>query len=232
MLFNMRILTLLLMSLFSWTVGQSQNLKLPKKPYVLVIGKYKFISETVIEQSPDLSQGFSSANFGGTQLEMAGDSTNTEPRYLNGDSLRLWTYLFQNDTFRISYPQKIEKIRIREITSDKSYIRYDTTDHFDINKLADTIDIVELKKLLNTEIQVFNEAKKMKIRTIGVRMIWPDGKQYYTNYDKNKFNQYPKIVEKALTLSPGGYFILDRVWYYNLEKEQDGMSGTIGWLIR
>jgi len=232
MLFNMRTLTLLFISLISWTVGQSQNLKLPKKPYILVIGNYKFISETVIEQSPDLSQGFSSENFGGTQLAMESDSTNTELRYPNGDSLRLWTYLFQNDTFRIDYPQKIERIRVRNITSDKSYIRYDTTNHIDINKLAGTIDIAELKKLLNTEIQVFNGINKMKIRTIGVRMIWPDGRQYYTNYDKNKFNQYPKIVEKAFTLSPGGYFILDRVWYYNLEKEQDGMSGTIGWLIK
>jgi hypothetical protein len=228
----MRTLISLLVWIVSWTVGQSQNLKLPKKPYVLIIGNYKFISETVIEQSPDLSQGFYSESFGGTQLEMAGDSSNTEPRYPNGDSLRLWTYLFQNDTFRINYPLKVERIRVREISSGKSYIRYDTTDHVDINKVADTIDIAELIKLLNTEIQVFNGVKKMKIRTIGVRMIWPDGRQYYTNYDKNKFNQYPKIVEKALTLSPGGYFILDRVWYYNLEKEQDGMSGTIGWFIR
>lgn len=232
MLFNMRTLTLLFISLISWTVGQSQKLKLPKKPYILIIGNYKFVSQTVIEQSPDLSQGFSSENFGGTQLAMAGDSTSTEPRYPNGDSLRLWTYLYQNDTFRITYPQKIERIRVREITSGKSYIRYDTTDHIDINKIADTIDIIELKKLLNTEIQVFNGTKKMKIRTIGVRMVWPDGRQYYTNYDKNKFNQYPKIFEKAMTLSPGGYFILDRVWYYNLQKEQDGMSGTIGWFIK
>ncbi len=228
----MRTFTFLFISLISWAVGQSQNLKLPRKPYVLVIGNYKFISETVIEHSPGFSQGFSSENFGGIQLSMASDSTSAEPGYLNDDSLRLWTYLFQKDTFRISYPQKIEKIRVREITSGKSYIRYDTTDHIDINKLADTIDIVELKKLLDTEIQVFNGVKKMKIRTIGVRMIWPDGRQYYTNYDKNKFNQYPKIVEKALTLSPGGYFVLDSVWYYNLEREQDGMSGTIGWLIK
>jgi hypothetical protein len=228
----MRTLTLVFISLVSLKVGQSQNLKLPKKPYVLIIGNYKFISETVIEQIPKLSQGFSSENLGGIQLEMTSDSINTEPRYPNGDSLRLGTYLFQNETFRIKYPQKIERIRVREITSGKSYIRYDTTEHIDINKVADTINIVELKKLLNTEIQVFNGLKKMKIRTIGVTMIWPDGRQYYTNYDKNKFNQYPKIVEKALTLSPGGYFILDRVWYRNLEKEQDGMYGTIGWLIK
>jgi hypothetical protein len=205
---------------------------LPKKPYVLLIGKYKFTSETVIEKSPDLSQGFSSANFGGTQLEMASDSTNTGPRYLNGDSLRLWTYLFQNDTFRINYPQKIDRIRIRDMISDKSYIRYDTTDHVDINKLADTISVVELKKLLVSEIQVYNGTKKLKVRRIGIRLVWPDGKQFYTNYEKNKISGYPKMVEQALTLSPNGYLILDRVWFYNLEKEQDGMSGTIGWFIR
>ena len=228
----MKTLTLLFIALISWTVGQSQNLKLPKKPYVLLIGKYKFTSETVIERSPDLSKGFSSANFGGTQLEMAKDTTESEPSYLNGDSLRIWTYLFQHDTFRIKHPQKIERIRVRDITSDKSYIRYDTTDHIDINKLADTITLDELKKLLDTEIQVYNGTKKLKVRRIGIRLVWPDGRQFYTNYERNKISAYPKMMERALTLSPNGYLILDRVWFYNLEKEQDGMSGTIGWFIR
>jgi hypothetical protein len=229
---NMRTLFLLTMIVFSSTVVQSQKLKLPEKLYVLVIGKYKFSSETVIEKSPDLSQGFASENFGGLQLEMSKDTIKSRPIYLNGDSLRTWTYLFQNDTFRINYPRKIQKLRVRNILSDTSYIRYDTTDHLDINKLVDTINLEQLKDLLLSEIQIYNGIKKLKVRRIGIRLVWPDGKQFYTNYEKKRIADYPQMVERAKSLSPGGYIIIDSVWFYNLEREQDQMTGAIGWLVR
>jgi hypothetical protein len=224
---------LLLLTLTFWTVfTQAQKLKLPEKPYILSIGKYKFVSETVIERSPDLSQGFSSENFGGLQMEFPGDTTKQEPVYVNGDSLRTWTYLFQYDTFRINYSQRIQKVRVRSILSDTSYIRFDTTDHIDINKLVDTINIEELDKLLHSEIKIHNGTKKLKVRRIGIRLVWQDGKQFFTNYEKKRIVDYPKMLERAKSLSPKGYLIIDSVWFYNLEKEQDEMSGAIGWLIR
>jgi hypothetical protein len=222
------VLTLLLCSIF----GQAQKLKLPAKPYELVIGKYRFVSETVIEKSPDLSEGFSSENFGGLQLEFPGDTTKSQPIYVNGDSLRTWTYLFQHDTFTINYPSRIQKVRLRRRGADTSYIRYDTTDHIDINKLADTINMDELNKLLFSEIRIYNGSKKLEVTRIGVRLVWPDGKQFYTNFQKKRIADYPKMVERAKSLSPNGFIIIDAVWFYNLEKEQDEMSGAIGWLIR
>ncbi len=224
---------LLLLILTFWTVfTQAQKLKLPDKPYVLAIGKYKFVSETVIERSPDLSQGFLSENFGGLQTELPGDTAKQEPVYVNGDSLRTWTYLFQYDTFRINYPQRIQKVRVRSILSDTSYIRYDTTNHIEINKLVDTISIEQLDKLLYSEIQIYNGTKKLKVRRIGIRLVWQDGKQFYTNYEKKRIADYPKMVERTRSLSPNGYIIIDSVWFYNLENEQDEMSGAIGWIIR
>jgi hypothetical protein len=214
------------------TKGQSQKLKLPDKPYVLVIGKYKFTTETVIEKNPDLSQGFSSQIFGGLQLQKQQDSIKSKPVYLNGDSLRTETYLYQNETFRISYPRKIDTIRVRDIMSNKSYLRSDTTDHFDINKLVDTISAADLERLFSTEIEMYNGNKKLKVRRIGLRLIWPNGKQFYTNYERTHIGDYPKILEVARSLSPNGYVILDSVWFYNLEKEQDQMIGSIGWIVR
>ena len=236
--FKMRPFLIIIAGLFLTTHGFSQHLKLPKKPYVLKIGNYKFVSKTVIEQSPDLSGGFVGANFGGLQLEMpAGDSTEVEdstytgPVYLNGDSLRLWTYLFKEDTVAIRFPRKIDTVRVMDMNSGKVRTRYDTIDHILVNRIVDTINFEQLKKLLTTEIEVYNGMKKMKLRTISVMLLWSNGKRFYTNYDKKRIADYPKMTQWALTLSPGGYLILDMFWYYNLENEQDGMEGSIAWKI-
>ena len=232
MSFTMRTLILSLIISICWTSGYSQKLKLPDEPYILVIGKYKFTTETVIEKKPDLSQGFSSQIFGGLQLAKQQDSIKSDPVYLNGDSLRTETYLYQFDTFQISYPQKIDTIRARDIISSKSYLRFDTSDHFNINKLVDTISVTDLEKLLTTEIEIYNGNKKLKVRRIALRLIWSNGKQFYTNYERIHIGDYPKILEMAKSLSPNGYIILDSVWFYNLEKEQDQMIGSIGWMVR
>lgn len=237
--FKMRPLLTIIAGLLLTLHGFSQQLKLPKNPYVLKIGNYKFVSKTIIEQSPDLSGGFASANFGGLQLEMPAsdsteieDSTDTGPVYLNGDSLRLWTYLFKEDTVAIKFPRKIDTVRVMDMNSSKVRIRYDTTDHILVNRIVDTINVEQLKKLLTTEIEVYNGTKKMKLRTISVMLLWSNGKRFYTNYDKKRIADYPKMTQRALTLSPGGYLILDMFWYYNLENEQDGMQGSIAWKIK
>ena len=72
----------------------------------------------------------------------------------------------------------------------------------------------------------------MKLRTISVMLLWSNGKNFYTNYDRKRIGDYPKMTQKALTLSPGGYLILDMFWYYNLENAQDGMQGAIAWKIK
>lgn len=231
MLFNRKFLLIWILILVAFT-GQSQKLKLPDKPYVLVIGKYRFVSETVIEKSPDLSQGFLSENFGGLQTEISADSTHPEPIYINGDSLRTWTYLYKNDSFRINYPQRIQRVLVRNMLSDSTYVRYDTTDHIDINRLADTINSDQLNKLLYSKVQIYNGSKKLKVTRISVRLVWPDGKQFYTNFERKRVADYPKMEERAKSLSPNGYLIIDAVWFKNLEKEQDEMSGAIGWLIK
>jgi hypothetical protein len=229
---NMRTHFLIFILLFLSTIGQSQKLSLPKKPYVLVIDKYKFASETVIEHSPDLSGGLTSANFGGTQLEIpSGDTATKEPIYLNGDSLRLWTYLFKDDTIAIKYPKKIEATRVYDIETNKSRIKYDTTDHIDVNKIADTITIEQALQLINSEVQVYNGTKKMKLRRISVMLIWSNGKIFNTNYEKKRIVDYPEMTQMIKSLS-GGHLIIDMVWYYNLENEQDGMSGAIAWKIK
>lgn len=237
--FKMRPLLIILAGFFLTVHGFSQQLKLPKNPYVLKIGKYKFVSKTVIERNPDLSGGFASSNFGGLQLEMPAsdssevdDSTDTGPVYLNGDSLRLWTYLFKEDTVAIKFPRKIDTVRVMDMNSNKVRIRHDTTDQILVNRIVDTINVEQLKKLLTTEIEVYNGTKKMKLRTISVMLLWSNGKRFYTNYDKKRIADYPKMTQRALTLSPGGYLILDMFWYYNLENDQDGMEGSIAWKIK
>lgn len=226
----MRTPSLLVLILFISTTAFSQNLKLPKNPYVLVIGNYKFKSETIIEKSPDMSGGFVSANFNATQLEMTADSAAFEPVYLNGDSLRLWTYLYKDDTIAIRYPTKIKTINFYDIETQISRIVYDTSDHINVNKIADTISIDQALRLINTEVQVYNGLKKMQLRTISVMLVWPDGKTFGTNYDKKRIVDYPKMTEMVKSLS-GGHIIIDMIWYYNLENEQDGMSGSIAWKI-
>src|SRR5205823_3993790 len=99
--------------------------------------------------------------------------------------------------------------------AEENHTRYDTTDHIDINKLADTVSIDELSKLLFSEIQIYNGSKKFKVRRIGIRLVWPDGKQFYTNYEKKRIADYPKMVERSKSLSPNGYIIIDSVWFYN-----------------
>ncbi len=230
---SLKTLSILFAGLFLTTDVLSQKLELPRNPYVLKIGNYKFVSKTVIERSPDLSGGFTSANFNGLQLEMTPDSnTNTERVYLNGDSLRLWTYLFKEDTVAIKFPPKIDTVRVRDINTNTVRIRYDTTDRVLVNKIVDTITVDQLKKLLTTEIEVFNGSKKMKLRRISVILLWSNGKRFYTNYERKRISEYPKMTQRALSLSPGGYLILDMFWYYNLKNEQDGMEGAIAWKIK
>ncbi len=218
---------------FLTTPGLAQDLKLPKQPYVLKIGEYKFVSETVIEQSPNFSDGFSSANFGGLQLEMAAkDKKDRKPVYLNGDSLRLWTYLFKNDTVAIRFPQRIDTTEVYDILTSETHIRYDTTDRMVVNRIVDTISAEQLKKLLTTEIEIYNGARKLELRRISVKLLWGNGDTYYMNYEQKRIGDYKGMTERALRLSPGGYLILDVFWYYNLEHDQSSMEGSIAWKIK
>ena len=198
-----------------------------------MVDKYRFVSKTIIEKDPLFSSGsLTSANFNGTVIETSSnDSLIEESNPGDGDSLRLWTYLFKDDTFKIEYPKKIEKVGYFNIDTKTTKTKFDTTDHILVNKIADTITINQALRLINSEIQIYNGTKKMKVRGISVRLIWKNGKTFYTNYEKMRIIDYPKMLEKVKSLS-GGHIILDMIWYYNLENDQDGMSGAIAWKIK
>lgn len=216
-------------------IGFAQKVALPEKPYILVIGKDTFITQTIIETAPDLSGLMTSGNNLSDirlNLKIKDDTVGHKPIYANGDSLRVWTYLFKGEKYTINFPQRIDTVKGIDLFTGDQSLQIDTTDHIEINRLIDTLTIGELNKLLDTEIEVFYGRKKLKVRRISVLFIWPNGRTYGTNYEETKIGSYPTIKEAVKTISPNGYIVLNRVWFDDERKKQNGISGKIGWKIK
>lgn len=216
-------------------IGFAQKLVLPEKPYILVIGKDTLITQTIIETAPDLSGLMTSGNNLSDirlNLKIKDDTVGHKPIYANGDSLRVWTYLFKDEKYTINFPKRIDTVTGIDLFTGNQSLQIDTTDHIEINKLIDTLTIAELNKLLDTEIEVFYGRKKLKVRRISVLFIWPSGETYGTNYEETKIGNYPTIKKAIKTISPNGYIVLNQIWFYDEKRKQNGISGKIGWKIK
>jgi hypothetical protein len=228
------IITIILICVIS-TVS-AQDLKLPSKPYVLVIGKDTFVSQTIIEQSPDLS-GMLASGLKTPGLKMTLDLTPTDTVehksvYLNGDSLRTWTYLFKDEKYRISFPQRIDTVNVYDIFTDRVHVEIDTINHVNINRLVKTITGKELKKLLDTEIEVYQDDNKLKVDRISVMVVWPDGKVYGTNYEQVKIGDNKSVKKLLKDFPKNAHIALDSVWFYDTTGDRKLIDGAIGWKIK
>jgi hypothetical protein len=213
-----------------------QDLTLPDKPYVIIIGLDTFITETKLIVRPDLSSPFvSGLNITGIKLVIdpnKNDSTqNNEVSYPDSDSLRIYTFLYRNENYRIKFPRRIDSVEVYDILSHQTHIEIDTSDYFEINRLVGNLAKSDLKKILDTEIQVYMGSNKLKVDRISVTMVWPDGRLYSNNYEKVKIGDYKYVKKIIQKLPKGSHLVVDCIWFYDLSNERHVIDGAIGWKI-
>ncbi len=214
---------------------QGQNPVLPDSPYVIVIGPDTFTTETVLIPKPEMSGVLvSGLNNTGIKLTLdvgQSDSTIQKTKYPNGDSLRIYTYLFRNEHYRISFPQRIDSVQVYEMISNESHVEVDTTDHVDINRFVKNLSRLELKKLIGTEIQVFKGTIKLKVDRIGIMLVWPDGFVHGTNYPYIRIQDNKRIKKILKKFPTNGHLIIDCIWFYDSPNDRRAIDGAIGWKI-
>jgi hypothetical protein len=111
-------------------------------------------------------------------------------------------------------------------------VEIDTINHVNINRLVKTITGKELKKLLDTEIEVYQDDNKLKVDRISVMVVWPDGKVYGTNYEQVKIGDNKSVKKLLKDFPKNAHIALDSVWFYDTTGDRKLIDGAIGWKIK
>jgi hypothetical protein len=138
------------------------------------------------------------------QLVIAGNSFNLE-HYAKGDAHGEWPD-----------PSKF-KLRINSCVKDSFC-------------LIDSIQLSDLDSIMTYEVEVYKNVFKLPVSKITLRIIEPDGKQFYLASKKNHIARH-KRVRYLTRLSSKSKLILSAVWFHEDKKERLIVSNT-GWIIR
>jgi hypothetical protein len=205
---------LIIIFLLTINVVLAQKLAFPKKPYVIVLGKDSLVTRTIIEKAPGLYENYTLEN---------------KAVYANVDSLRVWTYLFKDEKYTISFPERMDTVYGIDLSTGGNLTWIDSTDHIDINKLIDSFSAGKLHRLLNTEVKVFYGTQKLKIRRLRVMLVSSTGKTFEYDCAGTKIRNCTLTGNDLKTILPNGYLILNRIWFYDEKNKPNGISQKIAW---
>lgn len=192
----------ILILLFSPILVSGQRGKL--EGYKLVLGKYVFKTETKIE----------------TEV-------------LNGNVPREYSYLFKNEKQIIKIPKRVDKVSVSDISDPTiQSVLFDTVEQFQVHKIVDTISIVELKEIINSEIKLYSGDGNLKFDEAHLETIQPTGKTSYTiDLQKPMIKDGSHAFKETSALGRGGYLILRTIWFYDIRNHRQEIECNIAWFI-
>ena len=190
---------------------------LPVSPYLLVVGTDTFVSQTIWDENPSY------------QKQKEGEPYNA---FIH-EKRRRWTYLFKEDTVRIDFPQRIDSyVDIDPETGIEIY-GIDSSDHFLMNKVIDTLSKESIEQLIKTEIKVYQQHDQLEVKGLSVDILYLDGKTSGTNNTKSKVEDLywvPKVLRRDFDKI--NFFVLDGVWFQDEKGMRRIIDGSIGWKLK
>ena len=133
-------------------------------------------------------------------------------------------------TINIQVPQTIEPASSFDVNGNE-HKSFDTTDHFLLTKLMDSIPLNNVTKFINTEIELFCNGKKIKVDEFNVEVFRADGKSKNPQIFSNKISSSSDIKKFINKCPPNSYIILDVVYSYKSNGEKIVLANRLGWKI-
>lgn len=133
-------------------------------------------------------------------------------------------------TINISTPQYVRRVSSFDPDGNE-HKGFDTTDHFLLTKLMDSISLSTACKLIEKEVELFCNGKKLKVGKICVQVFRSDGKFIFPQIESNKMSSDARLKKYVKNLAPNSYIILDAVYYYPVDGQKVLLSDKLGWKI-
>jgi hypothetical protein len=141
------------------------------------------------------------------------------------------TLLPGDDKIIIKYPARTDTV---DYYSPDGNSRKDTltTTHFTIDRIIDTLCVSNIDTFTNSEIKIHYCGKNLKIERIAVKILFPDGTFYYTNFKSNKISFDKSIVREIKRNIDNSYIVLHTIWFIDQSGNRQETSDDIGWKIK
>ncbi len=141
------------------------------------------------------------------------------------------TWFPGTDKVLLNYPKRTDTVEYYN-ASGESYKTTLSTSFFTLDRIIDTICYSNIYSFINSEIKVIYNNKKLIIDRITVKVLYPDGTSYNTNFKSNKISFDQTTINHLEKKIDNAYLVIGTIWFYDPKGKRHEISDEVGWKLK
>ena len=136
-----------------------------------------------------------------------------------------------HDHIIINFPRRTDSVSFYTRDGD---LRKDTltTSYFTVDRIIDTISSRTFDSLVNSEIKLYINDKKLKIVRISITILFPDGTSDRNNFRSNKIKHDKQTMGQVKKRINNSYIVIDAIWFLDEKGVELKVKDDVAWKIK